>query len=85
MGSPTILFTAITLAVLSALCPTRADVHFADVIPSIGETHEMAVLSRLVYKFRFQQNFTCDNFPEHVDDDTKDLECHWHAGLATLQ
>ena len=74
MGSRNLLYKVTALAVLSALPPAQAE-DFADVIPSIGETQEMAVLSRLVYKFRYRQNFTCDNFPEQKDNDAKDLDC----------
>ena len=77
MRSFTAFVAIIAFILLSVLCPTGAE-HFADVIPSIGETQEMAVLSRLVYKFKFQQNFTCNNFPEHREEATKDVECHWY-------
>lgn len=77
MRSISFLFAIVTLIVLSVSLPAQAE-HFADVLPSLGETKEMAVLSRLVYKFRFLQNFTCDNIPEHLDDDTKYIDCHWY-------
>lgn len=56
----------------------QAEPRFADRLPSLEETQEMAKLSLLVYKFRYHRNFTCDSFPEHRDDDTKDIECHWY-------
>ncbi|KAG7349618.1 lipase class 3 [Nitzschia inconspicua] len=81
MTSQRILFLFLTVAAscMSWLQLTYANnIHFADQLPTLHETQEMAKLSLLVYKFRYHRNFTCDNFPEHRDDETIDIDCHFY-------
>jgi Lipase (class 3) len=81
-----LLFVAMTTFYLSWLHHVQATIHFADQLPTLPETQEMAKLSSLVYKFRYHRNFTCENFPDHRDDTTRDIDCHWYLhdeGLGT--
>lgn len=73
------LFLTVAVCYLSWLHRVNAaKVHFADTLPTLQETQEMSTLSSLVYKFRYRQNYTCDNFPDHRDNTTKDINCHFY-------
>lgn len=57
---------------------------YSEVFPSFNDVVSMSRLSMLVYDFKYDQNFTCTNFPSSHKNITKDLTCEMYLHDETL-
>jgi hypothetical protein len=57
---------------------------YSEVFPSYNDVVSMARLSSLVYDFKYDQNFTCANFPSSHKNITKYLTCEMYIHDETL-
>lgn len=54
------------------------DPPYSETFPSLNDAVSMARLSKLVYKFKHDRNFTCADFASASGNITKDILCEWY-------
>ena len=62
----------------------KANKAYSEVFPSFNDVVSMSRLSMLVYDFKYDQHFTCTNFPSSHKNITKDLMCEMYLHDETL-
>ena len=78
------LRTAVSSSGKSVEYVVKENKAYSEVFPSFNDVVSMSRLSMLVYDFKYDQNFTCTNFPSSHKNITKDLTCEMYLHDETL-